>query len=97
MSAKELSELKALMTVKKQTGRKVTKESLEGVVSSMPSSGAENAATYPKLKDDLVQQNLNNIASQDARLAAAVKGDNGKLNYGVGSGTATEADQLGKI
>ncbi|WP_267436752.1 VENN motif pre-toxin domain-containing protein [Erwinia psidii] len=62
-----------------------------------PSSGAENAATYPKLKDDLVQQNLNNIAKQDPRLDAVVKGDNGKLNYGVGSGTKTEADRLGKI
>ncbi|WFL69979.1 hemagglutinin repeat-containing protein [Pantoea sp. X85] len=60
-------------------------------------SGAENAATYAKLKDDLIQQNLNNIAMQDPRLAAVVKGDNGKLNYGVGSGTAIEADQLGKI
>lgn len=97
MSATELSELKALMVVEKQTGSKVTKESLEGVVSSKPSSGAENAATYPKLKDDLVQQNLNNIAAQDQRLAAVVKGDNGKLNYGVGTGTKEEADRLGKI
>ncbi|MDI3441462.1 VENN motif pre-toxin domain-containing protein, partial [Erwinia sp. V90_4] len=60
-------------------------------------SGAENAATYPKLKDDLVQQNLNNIAKQDPRLAAVVQGDNGKLNYGVGSSTKAEADRLGKI
>jgi filamentous hemagglutinin len=49
------------------------------------------------LKDDLIQQNLNNIAMQDPRLAAVVKGNNGKLNYGVGSGTAVEADKLGKI
>ena len=62
-----------------------------------PSMGADNTATYPKLKDDLVQQNLNNIAKQDPRLDAVVKGDNGKLNYGVGSGTKTEADRLGKI
>lgn len=60
-------------------------------------SGAENAATYPKLKDELVQQNLNNIAKQDPRLAAVVQGDNGKLNYGVGSGSVSEADHLGKI
>jgi len=26
-----------------------------------------------------------------------VQGDNGKLNYGVGSGTKAEADQLGQI
>jgi filamentous hemagglutinin len=62
-----------------------------------PSSGAENAATYPKLKDELVQQNLNNIAKQDPRLDAVVKGVNGKLNYGVGSGTKAEADRLGQI
>ncbi|WP_305790916.1 VENN motif pre-toxin domain-containing protein [Dickeya sp. CSL RW240] len=62
-----------------------------------PSSGAENAATYPKLKEDLVQQNLDNIAKQDPRLAAVVQGDNGKLNYGVGSGTKAEADRLGQI
>ncbi len=60
-------------------------------------SGAENAATYPKLKEDLVQRNLSHIASQDPRLAAVVKGDNGKLNYGIGTGTRTEADRLGKI
>nr|CDS58029.1 conserved hypothetical protein [Serratia symbiotica] len=60
-------------------------------------SGAENAATYPKLKGELVQQNLHNIAKQDPRLDAVVKGDNGKLNYGVGSGTKAEADRLGKI
>jgi len=62
-----------------------------------PSSGADNAASYPKLKDDLVQQNLNNIAKQDPRLDAVIKGDNGKLNYGVGSGTKAEADRLGQI
>ncbi len=64
---------------------------------SKPSSGAENTATYPKLKDDLMQQNLNNIAKQDPILAAVVQGDNGKLNYGVGSGTKAEADRLGQI
>ncbi|MEC5321605.1 filamentous hemagglutinin [Brenneria populi subsp. brevivirga] len=30
-------------------------------------------------------------------MGAVVKGDNGKLNYGVGSGTKTEADRLGQI
>jgi hypothetical protein len=60
-------------------------------------SGAENVATYPSLKDDLVQQNLDSIAKQDQRLAAVVQGDNGKLNYGVGSGTKAEADRLGQI
>ncbi|MEN4643109.1 VENN motif pre-toxin domain-containing protein [Pantoea agglomerans] len=58
---------------------------------------AYSSATYLKLKEDLIQQNLNNIAKQDPRLAAVVKGDNGKLNYGVGTGTKEEADRLGKI
>ncbi|WP_241493002.1 VENN motif pre-toxin domain-containing protein [Pantoea dispersa] len=35
---------------------------------------AYNAAAYPKLKDDLMQQNLNNIAKQDPRLDAVVRG-----------------------
>ncbi|WP_340614500.1 TNT domain-containing protein [Xenorhabdus thailandensis] len=60
-------------------------------------SGAENIATYPKLKEDLTKQNLNHIASQDPRLAAVIKGDNGKVNYGVGTGTRADADRLGKI
>ncbi|CNL50398.1 adhesin/hemagglutinin [Yersinia enterocolitica] len=58
---------------------------------------AYNSANYPKLKDDLRQQNLDYIAKQDPRLDAVVKGDNGKLNYGVGNGTNDEADRLGKI
>ncbi|WP_410172945.1 DUF6862 domain-containing protein, partial [Erwinia billingiae] len=63
-----------------------------------PSSGAENAATYPKLKDDLMQQNLSNIAKQDPRLAEAVKGSGTtNPNFSVGMGTAAEADRLGKI
>jgi len=63
-----------------------------------PSSGAENAATYPKLKDDLVQQNLNNIAKQDPRLEIAIKGDgSGKKDFSMGEGSKTEADRLGQI
>ncbi|QCT20231.1 hypothetical protein FEM41_11510 [Jejubacter calystegiae] len=61
-------------------------------------SGAENVALYPKLKDDLLQQNLNNIAKQDPRLAIAVKGDGTKNpNFSIGMGTAADADRLGKI
>jgi filamentous hemagglutinin len=67
------------------------------IAAGKAASGADNVATYPQLKDDLTQQNLNNIALQDPRLAAVVKGDNGKLNYGVGTGTKEEADRLGKI
>jgi len=62
------------------------------------SNGAENIATYPKLKDQLAQQNLANIAAQDSRLAVAVKGSGtANPNFSVGRGTAAEADQLGKI
>ncbi len=61
-------------------------------------SGAENAATYPKLKDELIQQNLSNIAKQDPRLAQAVKGSaTTNPNFSVGSGSAAEAERLGKI
>ena len=62
------------------------------------SSGAENIATYPKLKDELLQQNLNNIAKQDPRLAEAVKGSGTtNPNFSVGVGSVSEADRLGKI
>lgn len=62
------------------------------------SSGAEDVATYPKLKDDLIQQNLNNIAKQDPRLAEAVKGSGTtNPNFSVGRGTAADADRLGKV
>ncbi|MBV0843596.1 filamentous hemagglutinin [Serratia liquefaciens] len=62
------------------------------------SSGAENIATYPKLKDELLQQNLNNIAKQDPRLAEAVKGSGTtNPNFSVGAGSVSEADRLGKI
>ncbi|MGM3175631.1 DUF6862 domain-containing protein, partial [Dickeya lacustris] len=63
-----------------------------------PSSGAENVAAYSSLKDDLVQQNLNNIAKQDPRLAEVVKGSGTtNPNFSVGMGTAEEADRLGQI
>lgn len=61
-------------------------------------SGAENVALYPKLKDDLIQQNLNNIAKQDPRLEIAIKGDgSGKKDFSMGQGTRAEADRLGQI
>ncbi|MFC0179761.1 hemagglutinin repeat-containing protein [Thorsellia kenyensis] len=60
-------------------------------------SDATNVANYQKLKDDLYKQNLDNIAKQDLRLDAAVKGGNGKVNFGIGVGTTAEADRLGKI
>ncbi|MGH8417289.1 MAG: hypothetical protein ACRER8_08390 [Pseudomonas sp.] len=62
------------------------------------SSGAENSALYSKLKDQLIRDNLANIAAQDARLAAAVKGNGAKNpNFSLGQGTLSEADALGKI
>ena len=60
--------------------------------------GADNISTYPNLKDDLRKQNLDNIAKQDSRLDAAVKGSGtSNPNFGIGNGTRAEADQLGKI
>ncbi|MDZ7277224.1 hypothetical protein N4G40_02860, partial [Pantoea eucrina] len=78
---------------------KVAGKAESAVVSAgKATSGAENAALYPKLKDDLVHQNLNNIAKQDPRLAAAVKGSGTtNPNFSVGTGTAAEADRLGNI
>ncbi|WP_434771292.1 hypothetical protein [Pseudomonas entomophila] len=62
------------------------------------SSGAENAALYPKLKDQLIQENLSNIAAQDSRLAAAVSGSGTRNpNFSIGTGSAAEADSLGQI
>ncbi|MWN32739.1 MULTISPECIES: VENN motif pre-toxin domain-containing protein, partial [unclassified Gilliamella] len=58
---------------------------------------AHNVANSSKLKDNLTNENLNNIAKQDPRLSAVVKGGNGELNYGVGTGTSAEADKLGMI
>ncbi|WP_226504473.1 hypothetical protein [Pseudomonas sp. MWU16-30317] len=52
---------------------------------------------YPKLKDQLIQENLSNIAAQDSRLAAAVNGSGTKNpNFSIGQGTSSEANQLGK-
>ncbi|MES2407733.1 MAG: hypothetical protein V4528_10490, partial [Pseudomonadota bacterium] len=62
------------------------------------SGGTANAATAPGLKEQLVSQNLANIAAQDARLAKAVNGSGvPNPNFPVGSGTAAEANSLGQI
>nr|WP_231128967.1 hypothetical protein [Proteus hauseri] len=58
---------------------------------------AHNSTNYPKLKDGLNSQNLNYIAKQDPRLAAVINGYNGKVNYGIGTGTRADADKLGQI
>jgi hypothetical protein len=77
-------------------GGKSTKVS-EEVVPPVTSGGTANSATVPGLKGQLANENLANIAAQDARLAKAVNGSGGaSANFSVGSGTAAEADQLGK-
>jgi len=68
-----------------------------GVKGGNASSGADNAALYPKLRDQLIQENLSNIAAQDSRLAAAVNGSGTKNpNFSIGQGTSSEANQWGK-
>ncbi len=57
------------------------------------SEGTANAATGPKLAQQLRDENLANIAASDPRLATAL---NRQGNFGIGSGTAAEANQLGK-
>ncbi|HFA3818590.1 TPA: septum formation inhibitor Maf, partial [Neisseria gonorrhoeae] len=57
--------------------------------------GKANAATYPKLVNQLNEQNLNNIAAQDPRLSLAIH--EGKKNFPIGTATYEEADRLGKI
>ncbi|WP_245711069.1 hypothetical protein [Thorsellia anophelis] len=42
-------------------------------------------------------KDLDNIAKQDPKLEPVINGSNGKLNYGVGSGTKEEADRPGAI
>lgn len=63
-----------------------------GTVSN--SGGTANAATGPRLANQLIEENLAAIASQDTRLAAALN-DTG--NFSIGTGTAAEADRLGRI
>lgn len=61
-------------------------------------SGAENIATTPQLAAQLRQQNLDNIALYDNRLALAVDGSGSKSpNFGIGRATVDEADELGAV
>jgi hypothetical protein len=68
---------------------------MQGVITA---EGTANAATVQGLKTQLASENIANIAVQDSRLAAAVNGS-GKSNpnFSIGTGTATEANQLGQI
>ena len=63
------------------------------------STGAENNALYPKLKEQLIQENFKNIASQDPKLQAVYDGLLGKgINYGVkGTISSAESDRLGRL
>jgi hypothetical protein len=68
-----------------------------GVTETVTSGGTANAATYPLLKNQLVNENLANIAAQDSRLAAAVKGSGtSNPNFSIGIGTTAEANTLGQ-
>lgn len=65
---------------------------------TVTSEGTANSATLQGLKDQLLNENLTNIAAQDPRLAAAVNGSGtNNINFSIGTGTATEADSLGQI
>ena len=67
-----LAVIARLLSISGGSSANVVGKSESAAIAGKATSGAENAATYPKLKDDLVQQNLNNIAKQDPRLAAVV-------------------------
>jgi hypothetical protein len=92
-----LTKAGALLT-EKVTAKVISKAESAMADAGKATSGAENAALYPKLKDDLVQQNLSNIANQDPRLEIAIKGDgSGKKDFSMGQGSRDEADRLGQI
>lgn len=55
-----LSEIKAAMAVEKQTGKKVSADAVESIVSSKSTSGAENAANASKLNTQLSAQEIAN-------------------------------------
>lgn len=49
------------------------------------------------MKNQLANQNLENIAAQDPRLAAAVNGSGtNNINFSIGTGTSAEAGSLGQ-
>lgn len=90
----------AATAVKAATGSKAGKAGVSGDFSEAyrrTAEGAANAATYPKLKQQLYNENLYNIASQDSRLATAIKGSGtNNPNFGMGYGTRAEANKLGR-
>jgi filamentous hemagglutinin len=71
-----------------------------GRVVALPvsSGGTANIATGPRLAEQISQQNLAAIASQDGRLALALRGSGtGNTNFGIGTADAAEANRLGHI
>lgn len=76
----------------------IRQRKLNGAKEVVVSSGAKPAALCPKLKDQLIQENLSSITVQDSRLAAAVNGSGTKCpNFSIGQVTYSEVNQLGKI
>jgi hypothetical protein len=64
---------------------------------TITSEGTANAVSGQGLKGQLASENLANIAAQDPRLAAAVKGSSAASpNFSIGTGTVAEANQLGQ-
>ncbi|MFQ1050087.1 hemagglutinin repeat-containing protein [Avibacterium paragallinarum] len=62
------------------------------------SSGAENVALYPKLKEQLMKENLINVGKTDPILQEITTKLGDKLNYGVsGTYSIAESNRLGKL
>lgn len=79
------------------SGRGVN-EGLTAVETPVTSGGTASVVTVPGLKGQLAAENLANIAAHDSRLAKAVNGSGvPNPNFSVGSGTATEAKNLGQV
>jgi filamentous hemagglutinin len=55
-------------------------------------------ATYKPLKNQLVNENISNIAAADSRLAVVInESRKGNVNFSIGRGTVNESDYLGKL
>ena len=62
------------------------------------STGAENVALYPKLKEQLVQENLHNIGRLDPKLQEVVEQLGSNTNYSIkGISTHEESSRLGRL
>ncbi|MGX2968437.1 VENN motif pre-toxin domain-containing protein, partial [Ursidibacter sp. B-7004-1] len=62
------------------------------------SSGAENVALYPKLKEQLMNENLINIGKSDPKLKEVSDGIGKNLNYGIsGISSIDDSNRLGKL